>query len=187
VGGVITIVQTTAGVPYSPLPSINSTVIGPQLISLGGTTGGVQFSAKPENVMVEYDQKRVDVEVVQTHYTVEIRGVLAEVDMKQWGYVSQQGYRLRAAATGLPGATIVDNMARAVRFGARFTYPKQDPNDTLKDRLLLYRVASLEGIEAGFDKRNPTNLAFTFHCLADPGRPAGQDVYELVQETSAAL
>lgn len=186
-GLTITIAETTPGVPYSPLPSISSTILGPELLPLGGTTGGIQFAAKPENVPVEYDQKKVDVDMIQTHYNVEARGTLMEFDLKQWGYISQQGYRLRAAATGLPGATIVDNMARALRFGVRFTYAKQDPNDPLKDRLLLYRVASMEGIEMAFDRRSPSNLPFTFHCLSDPGRPVGRDVYEFIQETAAAL
>jgi hypothetical protein len=185
--GTISIVQTTPGVPYSPLPSINSTILGPELLALGGTTGGVQFSAKPDNVNVEYDQKRVDVDVVQVHYTVEARGTLMEFDAKQWGMVSQQGYRLRSAATGIPGATIIDFMGRAQRFGARFTFPKQDPNNALKDYLLLYRIASMEGIETSLGRRDPTNLPFTFHCLSDPGRAAGSDVYEIIQETAAAL
>lgn len=183
----ITVAETTPGVPYSPLPSINSTILGPEILPLGGTTGGLQFSAKPENTMIDYDQKKVDVDVIQTHYSVDVRGTLAEMDNKQWGIMTQQGYRLRSAATGVTGATIIDFMGRALRYGARFTFPKQDPTDPLKDYLLLYRVASMEGIESGFSRRDSSTLPFSFHALSDPGRPAGSDVYEIIQETAAAL
>lgn len=186
-GGAIAVVETTKGVPYSALPSINSTVFGPSLIELGGTTGGMQFSAKPDNVNVEYDQVEGDVDVIPVHWNVEAKGTLLEFQLKQWGYISQLGYTLRAAAPGVTGASIVDQATgRKVRFGARFTYDKQDPNDPLKDYLVLYRVASIDGIETAFDKRTPSQLPFTFHALADPDRPRGNRFYELIQETAAA-
>lgn len=182
---------STPILPTTPAETtwVGATILGPTVIALGGTSGGVRFSAKPDNVMVEYDQVEGDVDSVPVHWNVQAAFTLQEMSLPEWGVLSQQGYSVRAAtvtAGGINGANIVDSASgRVMKFGARFTFDKQDPTETvLKDYLLIYKVASLEGVETNFDKRTPTTLATTLKGLADPDRPRGKRFYQFMQETA---
>jgi hypothetical protein len=181
--------------PTVPTESVyaGATIIGPPLVSLGGTNGGVTFQAKPDVVNVEIDQVEGDVDAIPVHWNVSAAFTLMEFSLDQWGYASQMGYSLRAASTSAAGsspinsANIIDTATgRVQKFGARFTFDKQDPTvTTLKDKLLLYKVAAIDGVDTKFMKRDVSSLAVTFKGLADPARPRGKRFYQLIQELAA--
>lgn len=179
---------TLSAAPSSPILK-GSSIIGPSLMDLGGTNGGVQWAAKPDNVNIEIDQVEVDVRRKAVHWNVDARFSLAEFDVKQWGMVSQLGYTIVPAATGVKGFVMIDQLGDfPISFGSVFTYHSADPTeDVLKDKVILWNVASVEGIETSTTKRDATMLPVGFHALGDPLRPRNKRVWRIIQETDLAL
>ncbi len=168
---------------------VGSTLVGPPLISLGGTNGGVAFNATEENVFPEYDQVEGVVDAIPVMWTVNATFNLMEFDLKQWGMLLQMGYVTRALAAGPPAVTAADILAdsyvgaRPQRYGAVFTFAHQDPLATAaKIRLFMFKVASINGLQTAFTKRDPSGLEVNFQALADPDRPRGRRFYQIVAE-----
>lgn len=188
--GSIAVVETTPGAPASIIPSVGSDILGPTLLTIGGTTEGLTYREVPATQDIEFDQVEGMVGTVFTSWSVEISTRLLEWKLDEIGFLTQNGYSTRAAGSGVTGAKIMDELqVCSSPFGLLVTFEKQDCADVaagLKDYLLIYRAINTAGFDTVFSKTAPRGTPLTFRGYADPSRPRGKRFRRIVSEFQIA-